>query len=121
MWLHDYNKIMYSYCAIIQQDEVISELREYASSSLAPPEDVNATVSYLSALNSIFERTILGRKTRIFKPDGLGIQRLNQGFSYFEEWAEELVKAGRFECGVECKDFLSWQVGLINTCMHAAM
>ena len=97
----------------IQQNEVISELREYAGSSHASPVDqlmVQATVEYLSALNNIFERTILGQKTRIFQPDGSGIKRLDQGFSYFEEWAEELVKAGSFECGVECKDFISWQV-----------
>ena len=57
------------------------------------PEDhlqVLATEEYLVTLNKIFEKTLLGTKTRIFQPDGTGIQRLNQGFSYFKEWAEEL-------------------------------
>ena len=67
-------------------------------------------MEYLKALNNIFERTLLGRKTRVFKPDGLSIQRLNQGFSFFEEWAEELVVNGSFECGVDSKEFISWQV-----------
>ncbi len=53
----------------IQQDEVISELREYAAANPLCQEraEVLATVKYLSALN-IFERTVLGTKTRFFKP-----------------------------------------------------
>ena len=37
-------------------------------------------------------------------------QRLNEGFSFFEEWAENLHGAGCFDVGVECKKFISWQV-----------
>lgn len=96
----------------MQQDEVLSELLEYANTD-PPPQDnqqVLATVQYLSALNKIFEKTLLGRKTKIFDPHGSGIQRLNEGFSYFEEWAEELDENGCFDDGVECKSFISWQV-----------
>ena len=105
----------------LQQDEVISELREYATSSHTPPEDqltVQATEKYLAALNNIFERTLLGNKTRIFKPDGLSIQRLDQGFSFFEEWAEELIVDGSFGSGVDCRNFISWQVHIINLIIH---
>ena len=43
-----------------------------------------------------------------FCPDGTGVQRLNEGgYDYFCEWAEELVKAGEFDSGVDCRYFIS--------------
>jgi hypothetical protein len=90
----------------------MSELLEYAKMH-PPPEDsheVLATESYLRALNNIFERTLLGKKTRIFQPDGSSMQRLEKGFSYFREWADELVEKGEFDSGVESKKFIAWQV-----------
>ena len=67
---------MYVY---IQQDEVRSELLEYANMHPTPEDclEVIATEKYLAALNNIFEKTLLGRKTRIFQPDGTSIQRLD--------------------------------------------
>ena len=38
------------------------------------------------------------------------MQRLEDGFSYFKEWAYELKKSGEFNSGVESKVFISWQV-----------
>ena len=90
----------------------MSELLEYAKMD-PPPEDsheVLATESYLRALNNIFERTLLGKKTRIFQPDGSSMQRLENGFSYFLEWADELVVNGEFESGVDSKKFIACQV-----------
>ena len=90
----------------------MSDLLEYAKMD-PPPEDsceVLATESYLRALNNIFERTLLGKKTRIFQPDGSSMQRLEKGFSYFLEWADELVINGEFESGVDSKKFIAWQV-----------
>ena len=95
---------------LMQQDEVISELIEHARSS-SSSEDFTCA-RYLSALNDIFERTILGKKTRIFKPNGSGMQRLDDGFMFFEEWCLELKQLGEFNSGVESKLFLSWQVHL---------
>ena len=85
---------------------------EYANTHPTPEDhlEVIATEKYLAALNNIFEKTLLGRKTRIFQPDGISIQRLDQGFSYFEEWAEELYVGGSFSGGVDCKGFIAWQV-----------
>lgn len=97
---------------------MLSELLEYANTD-PPPQDqqqVLATEQYLSALNKMFEKTLLGTKTKIFNPQGLAIQRLNEGFSYFEEWAEKLDSDGCFEDVVDCKSFISWQV-----CMYACM
>ena len=97
---------------------MLSELLEYANTD-PPPQDqqqVLATEQYLAALNKIFEKTLLGTKTKIFNPQGLAIQRLNEGFSYFEEWAEKLDSDGCFEDVVDCKSFISWQV-----CMYACM
>ena len=53
----------------MQQDEVMSELPEYAKMDPSPEDscEVLATESYLRALNNIFERTLLGKKTRIFQ------------------------------------------------------
>lgn len=69
-----------------------------------------ATAKYLNALNSLFERTLLGSKTRFFHAEGTGIQRLDEGFQYFRDWAEELVSSGEFGDGVESKKFIAWQV-----------
>ena len=85
---------------------------EYAKTD-PPPHDslgVLATEAYLRALNNIFERTLLGRKSSIFQPDGSSMQRLDQGFSYFQEWAQEHVDGGAFESGVDSKQFITWQV-----------
>lgn len=38
------------------------------------------------------------------------MQRLEKGFSYFLEWADELVINGKFESGVDSKKFIAWQV-----------
>ena len=85
---------------------------EYASSipTSADRSGVLACAKYLSSLNDIFERTLLGKKTRFFQVDGTGMQRLEDGFSYFKEWAYELKKSGEFNSGVESKVFISWQV-----------
>jgi hypothetical protein len=84
---------------------------EYAPTN--PHKDhfqILATVKYLSALNNIFEKTLLGRKTRFFYVKGRSTQRLDDGFVYFREWADELVKRGNFNGGVASKDFIAWQV-----------
>ena len=77
---------------------------------------VLATTEYLTALNDIFERTILGSKVRIFQHDGTAMQHLGGGYAYFKEWAEEL---GIFDDRVDSKQFLSWQVSFRCT-MHAS-
>ena len=38
------------------------------------------------------------------------MQRLEDGFTFIEEWVLELKMSGEFDNGVECKNFLSWQV-----------
>ena len=90
----------------------MSELLEYAKAQ-PPPQDsleVLATEGYLRALNNIFERTLLGRKTRIFQSDGTSMQRLDKGFSYFQEWAKELVEGGVLNNSVDSTQFIAWQV-----------
>ena len=80
-------------------------LREYAAGTDIPSDEraeVLATVEYLTALNSIFELTLLGNKTHtcIFKPDGFAI-RLDKGFVFFKEWADDLITMGEFSSGVD--------------------
>ena len=58
---------------------------EYATTN-PPTKDhlqVLATVKYLSALNNIFKKTLLSKKTRIFYAEGRSIQQLDEGFAYF--------------------------------------
>ena len=96
----------------LQQDEAVSEPLEFATTHPNDPDraEILATTKYLSALNDIFERTLLGTKVRIFNQEGTAIQRLGEGFAYFEEWAEELIDSGMFDNGVSTESFLSWQV-----------
>ena len=77
----------------------MSELKEYATANPLPNDSAEtlATADYLSALNNIFERTLLETKTRIFCPTGTGMQRLEKRFLYFREWAEALIKSGAFK------------------------
>lgn len=85
---------------------------EYAKTD-PPPDDsleVIATEAYLRALSNILERTLLGKKTRIFQAGGTGMQRLEKGFTYFQEWALELRENGVFDSGVDSKYFIAWQV-----------
>ena len=106
------NKVEKFVYMFTQQDEVMSELLKYANTN-PPPSDslaVLATERYLRALNDIFERTLLGKKTRIFRVDGAGMQRLNKGFVYFKECAEELIKNDKFQTGMDSKQFIAWQV-----------
>ena len=103
----------------MQQDEVLSELLEYAKID-PPPQDsleVLATEGYLRALNNIYAPW---KETCIFQPGGTGMQRLDKGFSYFQEWAQELVDSGAFESGVDRKLFITWQV-CVNHVVHIAM
>lgn len=65
-------------------------------------------------MGDIFERTLLGTKVRVFNAEGTAIQRLSEGFAYFEEWTEELIDSGVFDNGVSTELFLSWQVQLRN-------
>ena len=83
----------------LQQDEVISELLENASSSTGPECSAVLATRYLVtvALNIIFEHTLLGSKTLFLHAQGTGIQRLNDGFQYFWDWAQELVASGEFD------------------------
>ena len=69
----------------------MSELRQYATANPPPKDSAEtlATADNLSALN-IFERTLLGTKTHIFRPNGKGMLRLEKVFSYFREWQKSL-------------------------------
>ena len=46
-------------------------------------------MSYLEALNKIFERSILGKKVWVFDANGTTLQRMEEGFMFFSKWAKE--------------------------------
>ena len=75
------------------------------------PAKLASVLATLVALNSMFEMTLLGSKTRFFCAEGTGIQRLNEGFQFFWDWAEELVVSGAFHDRVDGVDRkTAWQV-----------
>ena len=62
-------------------------------------------ISYLEALNGLFEKSILGQRVRVFDSSGSTIQRMEISFNFFAEWAKEKPLDE-----VDSKQFLSWQV-----------
>ena len=47
------------------------------------------------------------------------MQPLEKGFSYFQQWADELVESGEFKSGMDSRKFISWQVRTQDfTCVH---
>ena len=38
------------------------------------------------------------------------MERFDEGYSFFSDWAEELVSLGEFDSRVENKHYISWQV-----------
>ena len=91
-----------------QQDEVLSELKEYARSDPKPDDapSVELTIAYLEAL---FQKSILGQRVRVFDPNGSTIQRMEASFKFFAQWAKEKPLDE-----VDSKQFFSWQVSFKN-------
>ena len=81
----------------------MAELKEYACCEDIPADaaSVELTISYLSALNNLFERSIIGKKVRVFNVNGTTMQRMSEGFNFFADWAKE---------NDDNKSFLVWQV-----------
>ena len=103
-------RFLYNY----QQDEVLAELREYARGQPLPDDSasVELVIAYLSSLNNLFERSILGRSVRVFDPHGSTMQRMESGYQFFVQWA-----CKQYPNGDQVK-FLSWQASIhIYTCM----
>ena len=65
-------------------------------------ESVKLVIAYLQALNNIFEKSILGKRVRVFSAEGTTIKRIDEGFQFFDTWAKEIEDDKR--------SFLSWQV-----------
>ena len=63
------------------------------------------TITYVEALTGLFEKSILGRKVRIFDPNGSTISRMEQSFAFIAEWASEMSSDD-----VDSRQFLLWQV-----------
>ena len=81
-------------------------MKEYARGKGKPSDSasVECLISYLEALNKLFEKSIIGQHVRVFHANGSTIQRMSEGFKFFAEWAEKSHKSG------DKKTFLAWQV-----------
>ncbi len=82
---------------------MLAELCEYARTHPKPKyaPSVEVIIEYLQALNKLFERSILGRKVRVFASGGTTMCRMAEGFNFFAKWAKE---------SEDKKSFLAWQV-----------
>ena len=101
-----YFLIVLTLCVYLQQDEVLAELKEYACGSPVPHDapKVELTIRYLTALNNLFERSLLGKHVRVFEAQGSTIQRMKSGYQFFVDWAKEQEPNG------DPSNFRAWQV-----------
>ncbi len=78
-----------------QQEHVISELKEYSTSTPPPPYAANValTIQYLEACNQLFERGILGH-VRIWSGDSPILKKMEKKFEVFCSWLDGLLKEG---------------------------
>jgi hypothetical protein len=67
----------------------LAELKEYGVNVPVDAASVELTIPYLSALNNLFERSILGKRVRVFDVNGTTIQRMREGFDFFDKWAKD--------------------------------
>ena len=97
------------YCLIFlivwkfQQDQVMCELQSYANPDQGPqPEDHAAVMSahkYLKACSQIFEFGFLNtdRRAKIYDVnDSVILSNIQQGFSFFQNWCEQLIREGMY-------------------------
>ena len=89
---------------------MLAELREYARGHPAPDDapNVELVIRYLSALNNVFERSLLRNHVRAFDAHGSTLQRMEAGFQFFVQWANEQYPEGKPEG--DPKKFFAWQV-----------
>ncbi len=109
---------------VLQQDEVLAELREYARTCPVPNDapTVELVICYLTALNNLFEKSILGKHVRIYTAQGTAIQRMESAYQFFVDWAKEHESNDN-----PPSNFIAWQVGIsppphtdthTHTCTH---
>ena len=76
---------------------MITELQEYAEGRPAPydSKQVQLTIKYLKALNSLFERGVLGKMAYINSVEKNPVLRnMDQGFDFFLKWWTEKKSQG---------------------------
>ena len=84
------------YFCILQQCYMIAALEEYANLSSEGPEKtdvVKETARYLQACHHISEKVILSH-VFIRSNESAVFKNIQQGWRYFEEWAEEHNNTG---------------------------
>lgn len=82
----------------LQQRYMIAALEEYASLSSEGPEKsdvVKETARYLQACHLIFEKGILSH-VFIRSNESAVFKNIQQGWRYFEEWADEHNNTGMY-------------------------
>ena len=105
-------EIVLTQCVYLQQDEVLAGLKEYVCGIPVPRDapKVELTIRYLTALNNLFERSLLGKHVRVFEVQGSTIQRMQSGYQFFVDWAKKQEPNG------DPSKFLAWQVYECKVC-----
>ena len=80
---------------ILQQEHVITELKEYATATPLPSDtkEVLLVVDYLEACNKIFERGLLAHVRIPSYPNQI-LENMEQGYSFFTRWLDSLLENG---------------------------
>lgn len=81
----------------IQQEKVIAEIQTHLDSTQGSTtyDYDQVTLSYLIALNKIFETGLLSHKC-VSDLDSSPMKNIESGFKFFEEWCDEALDSGRY-------------------------
>eukprot|EP00794_Sanderia_malayensis_P006654 gene6654-7400_t len=95
---------------IVQQDNVLTELYDYVHKGEGTDcVSTNLSGDYLAACNKIFERGILSNE-KITINDMSIMQNILEGYTFFEDWWENLYNGGDFKPNDSAeRRFISWQ------------
>ena len=94
---------------IMQQDHVISEIKEYISTTNPNNKcSLELTVQYLQACNKMFENGILSH-TAIKNADSVVLQNIDEGFHFFMGWCDDAILEHINIFANNVTQFLAWQ------------
>ena len=90
---------------------MLQELSSHTTSSECTPTILRdkQTLKYLKALNMMFERGILS-KAKVETMENEQLILIGQGFQFFSDWCEEVIREGINPDDPSQKPFLAWQV-----------
>ena len=92
----------------MQQDHVISEIKEFIQTNPNDKCSLELTVQYLQACNKMFENGILSH-TAIKSADSVVLHNIDEGFHFFMGWCDDAVLQHINIFSNKVTQFLAWQ------------